>query len=55
MAVSFQLNNIDFPQLSFPNFSNSCSSGSLSLPYATAYNSLSNNVSLSSNYLPNFF
>ena len=46
MAVSFKLNNADFPPLSFPNFSKSCFSVSLSLPYAAAYNSLSDNVSL---------
>ena len=50
MAVSFKLNNADFLQLSFPNFSKSCSSVFLSLPYATAYNSLSDNVSLSSKH-----
>ena len=39
--------------LSFPTFSNSCSSVSMPLPYATACNSLSDNVSLSSKHLPN--
>ena len=51
IAVSFKLNNTDFPPLSFPDFSKSCSSVSLSLPYATACNSLSDNVSLSSKHL----
>ena len=50
MAVSFKLNKADFPPLYFPNFSKSCSSVSLSLTYATAYNSLSDNVSLSSKH-----
>ena len=51
MVVSFKLNNADFPPFSFPNFSKSCSSVPLSLPYATACNSLSGNVSLSSKHL----
>ena len=53
MAVPFKLNDADFPPLCFPNFSKSCSFVSLSLRYATACNSLSDNVSLSSNHLPN--
>ena len=52
MAVSFKLNNADFPPLSFPNFSKSSSSVPLSLPYTTACHSLSDNVSLSSEHLP---
>ena len=48
MTVSFKLNNADFLPLSFPNFSESCSS----VPDATACNSLSDNVSLSSKHLP---
>ena len=52
MAVSFKLSNADFPPLSFPNFCKSCSSVPLSLPDATASNSLSDNVSLSSKHLP---
>ena len=52
MAVSFKSNNTDFSPFSFPNFSKSCSSVSLSLPYPTACNSLSDNVSLSSKHLP---
>ena len=55
MAVSFKLNNADFPPLSFSNSSKSCSSVSLSLPYVTACNSLSDNVSLSSKHLPNSY
>ena len=53
MAVSFELNNGGFPPSSFPNFSRSCSSISLSLPYVTACNSLSDNIRLSSEHLPN--
>ena len=52
MAVLFKLNNADFSPLSFPNFSKSCSSVPLPLPYASACNSLSYNVSLSSKHLP---
>ena len=52
MAVSFKLNNADFPPLYFPNLSMSCSFVPLSLPYATACNSLSDNVSLSSKHRP---
>ena len=55
MVVSFKLNNADVPPLSFPNFSKSCSSGSLPLPYATACNSLPDNISLSSKHLPNSY
>ena len=40
------LNNADFPPLSFPTFSKSCSALSVSLP--NACNSLSENVSLRS-------
>ena len=46
MALFFKLNNTDFPPLSCPNFSMSCSSVPFSLPYATWCNSLSDNVSL---------
>ena len=52
MALSFKLNNADFPPLFFPNFSKSCSSVPMLLTYASAYNSLSDNVSLSSKNLP---
>ena len=48
MTVSFKLNNAGFLPLSFPNFSESCSS----VPDATACNFLSDNVSLSSKHLP---
>ena len=51
MAVSFKLHNADFPRSSFPNFSKSCFSVPLSLPYASTRNSLSDNVSLSSKHL----
>ena len=53
MAVPFKLNNADFPLLFFPNFFKLCSSVSMSQPYATACNSLSDNFSLSSKNLPN--
>ena len=46
MTVYFKQNNTVFFPLSFPNFSKSCFSVSLSLLYATACNSLSDNVSL---------
>ena len=52
MAVSFKLNNTDFPPLSVSNFSKSCFSVPMSLLYASACNSLSDNVSLSSKHLP---
>ena len=52
IAVSFKLNNTDFPPLSFSYFSRSSFSVPLSLLYATACNSLSDNVSLSSKHLP---
>ena len=52
-GLSFKLNNANFTPLSFRTFSKSCSFVSMSLPSATAFNSLSNNVSLSSNHLPN--
>ena len=55
MAVYLKLNNADFPPLSFPHFSQSCSSVSLSLLYANACNSLSDNVTLSSKHLLNSF
>ena len=55
MAVSFTLNNTDFPPLSFPNFSKSRSSVPLSLLYASVCDSLSDNVSLSSKHLPSSF
>ena len=51
MAVSFKLNNADFPSLSFPNLSVMLLR-SFSLPYATTCNSLSDNVSLSSKHRP---
>ena len=51
MAVLFKLNNADFPPLSFPNFSKSCSSVPMPLPYASACSSLPDNVSLSSKHL----
>ena len=51
MAVSFKLNNVDFPSLSFPNLSVMLLR-SFSLPYATTCNSLSDNVSLSSKHRP---
>ena len=46
----FLLNNADFPPLSFPTFSKSCSSLSVSLP--NACNSLSENIRLRSKPLP---
>ena len=49
----FSEQNADFPPLSYSNFSKSCSSVSMSLLYATACNSLSDNVILSSKHLPN--
>ena len=42
MALSFELNNSDFNQVSFPN----------SILYALASNSLSDDVRLSSKHLP---
>ena len=51
MAVLFKLNTADFSPLSFPKFSKSCSSVPLPLPYASACNSLSYNVSLSPKHL----
>ena len=48
--LPFQLNNLDFPPLPLPK---SCSSVSVSLQYATACNSLSDKVSLLSNYVSN--
>ena len=53
MAVSVKLKNADLPPLSFPNFSKSGFSVSVSLPYASEWNSLSDNISLSSKHLPN--
>ena len=52
MSVSFKLNNADFPPLYFPNICKSCSSVPMSLPYLSACNSLSDNVSLLSKHLP---
>ena len=52
IAVLFKLNNTDFPPLSFPYFSRSSFSVPLSLLYATACNSLSDNASLLSKHLP---
>ena len=53
MAVSFKLNNADFPPLSFPIFSKSCFPVSVSILYVTACSSLSHNVSLSSKHHSN--
>ena len=44
MAVSFKLNNIDFPPLPFPSASNPVSSISASLPFITACKSFPRNI-----------
>ena len=53
MGVSFKLNNADFSLLTFSTFPKSCSSVSVSLPFATSCNSFSDNVSLSPKHFSN--
>ena len=53
MVVPFKSNNADFPPLSLSSFSEACPFVSMSLLYATACNSLSNIISLSSKNPPN--